>query len=184
MDLTHKHWRETMAVVALIPSVEEFLLAGLISLAIVFATIRAYCAKLLASMEAAGFSPLFIISLLSVLSVYGCVVVVQCCAWCQHVGHDDECGTTEEVVPNSRFKSSFFFWIGGGMEGVCGFIKEGGVLLNPQRTGSGDFEGTSVNTVAKTNIIAMAFGFCFFFLWPTLTLYAAPCRSGDRRPFN
>ena len=97
-----------MAVVALIPSVEEFLLAGLISLAIVFATIRAYCAKLLASMEAAGFSPLFIISLLSVLSVYGCVVVVQCCAWCQHVGHDEQCGTTEEVVPNSRFKSSFF----------------------------------------------------------------------------
>src|ERR1700678_3018171 len=89
MDLTHKHWRETMAVVALIPSVEEFLLAGLISLAI-------------------GFSPLFIISLLSVLSIYGCVVVVQCCAWCQHVGHDEECGTTEEVVPNSRFKSSFF----------------------------------------------------------------------------
>jgi len=63
-------------------------------------------------------------------------------------------------------------------------MKEGGVLLNPQRTGSGDFEGTSLNTVAKTNIIAMAFGFCFLFLWPRLTSYAMPCRSGDRRPFN
>jgi len=97
-----------MVVASFIHGVEQFFLTGLISLAIVFATIRAYVAKLLLSMEVAGFSPLFIISLLSVLSIYGCIATIRCCAWC-HPNADEECGITEEdLIPDSRFKSPAF----------------------------------------------------------------------------
>jgi hypothetical protein len=81
-----------MVVNSLIHCVEQFLLAGLISLAIVFATIRAYFAKFLVSMEAAGFSPLFIFSLLGILSIYACIGIIQCCDCGQHQVDDSERG--------------------------------------------------------------------------------------------
>ncbi|KAF8804910.1 hypothetical protein BYT27DRAFT_7193761 [Phlegmacium glaucopus] len=94
-----------MVVVSFIHGVEEFFLTGLISLAIVFATIRAYLAKLLASMETAGFSPLFILYL-GILSLCGCIAIIRYCAWFQQVDDDEECGITEEdITPNSRLKS-------------------------------------------------------------------------------
>lgn len=87
-----------MVVNSLIHCVEQFLLTGLISLAIVFATVRAYFAKILVSMEAAGFSPLFIFSLLGILGIYACIAIIQCCAWCQQQVNveDSERGITLE----------------------------------------------------------------------------------------
>ena len=102
-----------VVVSSLIHCVEQFLLTGLISLAIVFATMRAYIAKILVSMEAAGFSTFFICTLLGLLSVYGCIAAVRCYAWCQP---DEEQGMIDEdLAPNSRYtKTPIFFTVDGG----------------------------------------------------------------------
>ena len=98
-----------MVVSSLIHSVEQFLLTGVISLAIVFATIRAYFAKTLVTMNAAGFSSFFIFSLLGTLSIYVCIAIIRCRSLCQRqVSANEECGITDEDIPNSRFKTPIF----------------------------------------------------------------------------
>jgi hypothetical protein len=113
-----------MVVSSLIHCVEQFLLAGLISLAIVLATIRAYFAKILASLRAAGLSPLFIFSLLGILSIYGCIATIQCCASQQISADGEECASgilvidlEEDLqVSNSRFKAPVCFdWLWDGL---------------------------------------------------------------------
>ena len=97
-----------MVVSSLIHCVEQFLIAGLISLAIVFATMRAYIAKILVSMEAAGFSPFFKFSLLGLLIIYGCIVAVRCYACCQP---DEEQGMIDEdLALNSRYTKTPNFY--------------------------------------------------------------------------
>lgn len=98
-------------IVTLIHCVEQFLLIGLISLAIVFAIIRAYFTMVLASLRKAGFSPLIIFFL---LGVCGCIVTIQCCAR-QQVSADEECGMLvidleEGLIPRPRFKTPGYGW--------------------------------------------------------------------------
>lgn len=90
--------------------VEDFVITGLISFAIVFATLRAYFGKFLAFMQAAGFSPLFILSLLTISIIYACIATIRCCAWCQHqVGTDEESVIMEEdLLPYPKSKSPVF----------------------------------------------------------------------------
>lgn len=84
-----------MVLSALIHWVEQFLLIGLISLAIVISIIRAYITKFLAAMRAAGLSPLLIFSLLGILCIYG---YISTCAR-RRVSADEECWIIDlEVV--------------------------------------------------------------------------------------
>lgn len=91
----------TMVLSSLIHCVEQFFLIGLISLAIVFATIRAQIAKILAALRAAGLSPLFVFSLLGILSIYGGIVTVRYCA-CRQVSPDEEYGVIDLEVVEGR----------------------------------------------------------------------------------
>jgi hypothetical protein len=86
-----------MVVGSLIHCIEQFFLIGLISLAIVFATIRAYFAKILSALGAAGLSPLFIFSLLGILSVYIGIATRRYCA-CRRFRADEEYRIDLEVV--------------------------------------------------------------------------------------
>ena len=76
-----------MVVSALIHWVEQFLLIGLISLAIVISIIRAYITK---ALRATGLSPLLVFSLLGILSVYGCIATIQRRARRRRVSTDEE----------------------------------------------------------------------------------------------
>ena len=129
-----------MLVDSLIHCIEQFLLTGLISLTIVFATIRAYFAKLLTSMEEAGFSPLFIISLLSILSIYGCIATIRCCAWCQQVSADEESAEAAPFVTDSRFKSPIFLdWRWDGQRLRFYGRRQGAIKLNEEPSGESLF---------------------------------------------
>ena len=90
-----------MVVSSLIHCIKQFLLTGLISLAIVFATIRAYFTKIPAALRAAGLSPLFIFSLLGILSIYGGIATIQCCM-CRRVRADEEYGIIDLEVVEGR----------------------------------------------------------------------------------
>ena len=99
-----------MIVSSLIHCIEQFLLIGLISLAI----IRAYFTMILASLREAGFSPLIIFLPLGILSVYGCIATIQCRA-CQQVSADEECGILvidleEGLIPKPRFRTPGYGW--------------------------------------------------------------------------
>lgn len=117
-----------MVVASFIHCVEQLLLTGLLSLAIVFATIRAHLAKILGFMETAGFSPFFIISLFSILSVYVCIATIRCCALCQQVGSTDE-EYGEDLVPSSRLMFPIFLgWRWDGQRLRLYLNRGGGVL--------------------------------------------------------
>lgn len=90
-----------MVISTLIDCIKQFLLIGLISLAIVFATIRAYFAKILAALRAAGFSPLFIFALLGILTIYGGIATIRCCT-CRQVRADEEYGIIDLEMVDGR----------------------------------------------------------------------------------
>ena len=87
-----------MVISTLIDCIKQFFLIGLISLAIVFATIRAY---FLAALRAAGLSPLFIFSLLGILTIYGGIATFRCCG-CREVLADEEYGIIDLEVVEGR----------------------------------------------------------------------------------
>ena len=87
-----------MVISTLIDCIKQFFLIGLISLAIVFATIRAY---FLAALRAAGLSPLFIFSLLGILTIYGGIAIFRCCG-CREVLADEEYGIIDLEVVEGR----------------------------------------------------------------------------------
>ena len=88
----------TMVIGSLIHCVKQFLITGLVSLAIVIATMRAYFSKFLTSMKEAGLSPLYVFSLLGILIIYGCIAIIRCCS-SQEDSSDEECGVIDlEIV--------------------------------------------------------------------------------------
>ena len=81
-----------MVVSSLIHWVEQFLLVGLVSLAIVIAIIRAYITMFLAALRESGLYPLFIICLFGILSV----TIIKYCA-CRNASDDEEYGMVEDL---------------------------------------------------------------------------------------
>lgn len=81
-------------VASLIASIEEFVVAGLVSLAILLATIRANCTKWTNYFESAGFSGVFIFCLFLTLGGYGLFSVRRRCVESRWIEDDEERGRT------------------------------------------------------------------------------------------
>ncbi|KAF8154471.1 hypothetical protein B0H34DRAFT_799254 [Crassisporium funariophilum] len=91
-------------VASFIDGVEEFFLTGLIALAIVFATIRAYFAKLLAYIDSAGPLGSFLACLLFALAAYFCFAIIRCCLWCKEVRDEENSSIQELDPPHPQFR--------------------------------------------------------------------------------
>ena len=99
------HYRHLIMVLSsLIDCVKQFLLIGLFSLGIVIAIIRASITKILANLREAGLSPLFIFTLLGILSICG-IATIQCRA-CRRVNVDEESGIIIELEVGDGESSS------------------------------------------------------------------------------
>lgn len=99
------HYRPlTMVVSSLIHCVKQSFLISLTSLAIVFATIRANLSIIQAALREAGFSPLFVFSLLGTLSIYCGIAIIQCCERRErrHVRAHEEYGIIDLEVVEGR----------------------------------------------------------------------------------
>lgn len=77
-------------VASLIASIEEFVVAGLVSLAILLATIRANCTKWTNYFESAGFSGVFIFCLFITLGGYGLFSIRRRCVRSRRFEGDEE----------------------------------------------------------------------------------------------
>ncbi|PPQ80131.1 hypothetical protein CVT25_001430 [Psilocybe cyanescens] len=66
---------------SIITSIEEFFLTGLVSLAIIVATVRAHFARFSVDFEWAGFLGVFLICLILTLGLYLYLAISQCCSW-------------------------------------------------------------------------------------------------------
>lgn len=90
-------------VASLIASIEEFFVAGLVSLAILLATIRANCTKWTNYFESAGFSEVFVFCLFLTLGGYGLFGVRRC--WRRIEGDEEsEIGEERGRTRNPRFR--------------------------------------------------------------------------------
>ncbi|KIM43837.1 hypothetical protein M413DRAFT_443715 [Hebeloma cylindrosporum] len=85
-----------MVVASLIARIEEFFFAGLVSLAILLATIRANCTKWTTYFESAGFSGVFVLCLFLTLGGYGLYYVRRCCVESRRIEGDEEWEIGEE----------------------------------------------------------------------------------------
>lgn len=83
-------------IASLIASIEEFVVAGLVSLAILLATIRANCTKWTNYFESAGFSGVFIFCLFLTLGGYGIFAVRRHCVESRRNEGDEESEVGEE----------------------------------------------------------------------------------------
>ncbi|CAA7270342.1 unnamed protein product [Cyclocybe aegerita] len=90
-----------MVATSYITGLKDFLVKGLISLAIVFATIRAHFAKVAAGLESAGLSVLFVFSLCLTLGAFICVSI-QRGYWCQLGDEENGLGVGGERVAEGR----------------------------------------------------------------------------------
>ncbi|KAJ3514461.1 hypothetical protein NLJ89_g2373 [Agrocybe chaxingu] len=100
-----------MVATSYITSIKDFLVKGLISLAIVFATIRAHFAKVAAGLESAGLSVLFVYCLCLTLGAFICVSISRG-YWCQRssTSGDEESGSgvgAEERTAEGRLRARF-----------------------------------------------------------------------------
>lgn len=101
-------------------AVEEFFMTGMVVLAIVLATVRAYIAKLLFAIESAGLSDFVFICLLSIVAILVCLGV--------RTSHSLTCLT--ERQPDEELGSEIdnrLFGRVGARSGIPGVIMEGGV---------------------------------------------------------